>query len=94
MNPTHFKEENYFSPNEGIPVHEDGNAIITCWKMTVRERVKALLFGVVWVSVLGHTIPPMAMILDKPFRKYRYEVTSAAAPVHGEVHLEAADEGD
>lgn len=48
--------------NDILPlrVYTDGQQCISCWQMTWRERLSALVFGRVWVSVLfGRTQPPM-----------------------------------
>lgn len=41
-------------------VYNDGKICVSCWKMTFRQRMKALLFGRVWLGVLsGETQPPV-----------------------------------
>jgi len=42
---------------------------ISCWKMTWRERISALLCGKVWLGVLsGYTQPPVWLICEaSPF---------------------------
>lgn len=43
-----------------LRVYSDGDQCISCWQMTWRERLSALLFGRVWLSVLGgRTQPPV-----------------------------------
>ena len=73
MKPTGFKYANReLQPPEGatyseniasidpLPIWTDGEQCVSCWKMTVRERLAALLFGRVWLSVLsGSTQPPV-----------------------------------
>jgi hypothetical protein len=45
-----------------LPVFNDGQQSISCWKMTWRERLSALVFGKVWLYVIsGHTQPPVAL---------------------------------
>jgi hypothetical protein len=42
-----------------LPVWTDGEQCVSCWKMSLRERFSALLFGRVWLSLLsGYTQPP------------------------------------
>lgn len=42
-----------------LPVWSDGEQCVSCWRMSFRERLSALIFGRVWLSVLsGHTQPP------------------------------------
>ena len=46
-------------------VYTDGRECISCWRLTWKERIKALLFGKVWLSVLsGHTQPPVWLACD------------------------------
>lgn len=41
-------------------VYSDGIQCISCWKLTFVQRIKALLFGRIWLSVLsGQTQPPV-----------------------------------
>ena len=72
MNPTNFEQANKtltapdktYSDNvtgvEPLRVWTDGEQCVSCWRMTWRERLAALVHGHVWVSVLtGGTQPPM-----------------------------------
>jgi len=41
-------------------VWSDGEQCISCWKLSFAQRIKALLFGKVWLCVLsGKTQPPV-----------------------------------
>ena len=40
-----------------VAVAEDG-ALISCWRMTWRERIRALVFGRVWVGILRRDTDP------------------------------------
>ena len=43
-----------------LPVFSDGTQCISLWKMTWRERLSALFFGKIWLSIYsGHTQPPV-----------------------------------
>ena len=45
-----------------LPIYCDGQTCTSCWKMTWKERLSALLFGKVWVYVVsGQTQPPIAL---------------------------------
>ena len=52
-------------------VYTDGSQCISCWKMSLAARIKALLHGRVWLSVLGgSTQPPVWLACGKTvFRK-------------------------
>lgn len=75
MTPIKFKEANRNlskPPNmtdaecSSLWVYSDGIQCISCWKMSWKQRIKALLFGKVWLSVLsGSTQPPVWLDCDK-----------------------------
>lgn len=73
MTPTTFVEANKNLGDNGyrseavtsivsLPVYTDGEQCISCWRMSWRERLSALLFGRVWLHVLsGSNQPPVAL---------------------------------
>ena len=80
MNPIKFPEanKNLLKPKNmtdeecgSLWVYSDGEQCISCWKMTFKQRLSALFFGKVWLSVLsGHTQPPVWIDCRKTvFRK-------------------------
>lgn len=49
-----------------LMVYTDETQCISCWKMSFRERISALIFGTVWLSVIyGETQPPVALWVAK-----------------------------
>lgn len=47
-------------------VYTDGKQCISCWKMSFLQRLSALFFGRVWLSVLGgYTQPPVWLYCAK-----------------------------
>lgn len=45
-----------------LDIWTDSNQCVSCWKMSLRERLSALIFGRVWVSVLsGSSQPPIQL---------------------------------
>lgn len=57
-------EEAEYSENvEGVdplPIWTDGEQCVSCWKLSFKERLAALVFGRVWLAVLsGRTQPPV-----------------------------------
>lgn len=45
-----------------LPIFTDGSVCISCWRMTLRERLSALLFGKVWAWVhSGSVQPPISL---------------------------------
>ena len=69
IEPIKFPEanKNLLKPNEttdeecrSLWVYCDGEQCISCWKLGWRERIFALFFGKIWLSVLsGNTQPPV-----------------------------------
>jgi hypothetical protein len=69
MKPIKFKEANCnlekpqnMTDEEclSLAVYTDGEQCISCWKMSFRQRISALIYGKVWLSVLsGQTQPPV-----------------------------------
>lgn len=54
-----------------LAVYSDGEQCISCWQMSWRERLSALLFGRVWLSVLsGRTQPPVWLWATREALKY------------------------
>jgi len=65
MKPVEFKHQNIVFA-EGQPEYESLPAllidspqgeVISCWKMSFKERVKVLFFGRVWVSLMSFNKP-------------------------------------
>lgn len=53
-----------------LPIWTDGKECISCWKMTWRERLSALFFGKVWLSVYsGQTQPPVWLRAERQIFK-------------------------
>jgi len=78
MKPIDFKEQNFtfLKPTNmtdeecaSLPCYRGEGQIISCWKMSFKERVKALFTGVVWFGLLGNTHPPIWLAIDRPFIK-------------------------
>lgn len=45
-----------------LPIHTDGTECLSCWKMSFFERLKALIFGNIWIFVRsGSTQPPISL---------------------------------
>jgi hypothetical protein len=55
-----------------LPVHRTGAEIISCWRLSWRERLAVLLSGRVWLRVLAaRTHAPVAVDADSPFEEPR-----------------------
>ena len=51
---------------EGMRVFSDGEACISCWKMSFRQRLHALIYGRIWLSVKsGPSMPGTWLSCEK-----------------------------
>ncbi len=51
-----------------LPIWTDGEQCVSCWRMTWRERISALLFGKAWLSILsGRTQYPAAVTVTRKY---------------------------
>jgi hypothetical protein len=82
MKPTNFPESNgtlsggpaadYGTEDDvvDLPVHRDGQQIISCWRLSWRERFRLLVTGRVWLLVLtGRTHAPVCLAVEPPFQQ-------------------------
>ena len=79
MKPISFKESNtIFAENQPpylpLPAYQDdesGGRIIHCWKVSIKERIKILFTGKLWVEVLNFKqLPqPISMMVNNPWGK-------------------------
>lgn len=77
LKPIDFKLANrklYAPSEEGrcskipLPVFTDGVQCVSCWKCSFLDRLKILITGRVWASIMsGSTQPPMWIAADYPF---------------------------
>lgn len=66
--PTDAKFSENIIPAGALPIWTDNEQCISCWQMTWRERISALLFGRAWIAVLsGGTQPPISATIAKEY---------------------------
>ena len=52
-----------------LAILQANDTCISCWQMTLRERIKVLFTGVIWLGVLsGKTQPPVFVEVNRPFK--------------------------
>ena len=58
---------------QALPIFNDGERSLSCWRMSWRERLSALVFGQAWLWVkAGKTMPPMsAEICRNPLKEIK-----------------------
>lgn len=55
---------------QSLPVWNDGKQCVSCWKPSIKERIKILFGGNVWLGVLsGKTQPPVFVTGERVFEK-------------------------
>lgn len=53
-----------------LPVFNDGEECISCWKLSLWERLMIAFTGILWLRIVsGKTQPPVALTLIYPFEK-------------------------
>jgi len=79
MNPIDFEQSNFtFTKPEDmsdcgdLKVYKgvtgfDGPFSISCWEASLRERIKFLFSGIVWLWVYGVSHPPVIVSVEDPF---------------------------
>ncbi len=54
---------------EDVPTLVTSEVIVSCWGMTWRERIRALLTGRVWLVVVAGRQPPVCIETYNPLAK-------------------------
>lgn len=53
-----------------LPIWSDGEQCVSCWELSLWDRLRVLIFGRIWASVLsGHTQPPIALSVQRKYFK-------------------------
>jgi hypothetical protein len=77
MKPIKFKGSNIiFAENQTeylpLPAWKDDNGlVISCWKLTLKERIRLCFIGKIWLRILTFNNPlqPQRMDINYPFKK-------------------------
>ena len=65
MKPVQFEDANITLVGDGVgdlPAYRGDGIFITRWQPSLRERLSMLLFGSVWIAILGNHHPPVSII--------------------------------
>ena len=65
MKPVSFKHQNIvfakdqpeYTPLPALKLNTNEGEVISCWKMSFRERIKVLITGKVWLSLMSFNKP-------------------------------------
>jgi len=78
MKPVKFKEHNVIIAEkqdeyQNLPAYVGNDQVVSCWKLSLRERLVLLLTGKLWWSVMtfGQALQPQLPYATNPFREYR-----------------------
>lgn len=51
-----------------LPIWSDGEQCVSCWKLSLRDRLSVLIFGKIWAAILsGYTQPPIALSVERKY---------------------------
>jgi hypothetical protein len=50
-----------------LRVYDTGEALVSCWQFSWRERLAVLFRGRAWLWVIGRGQPPVALEVESPF---------------------------
>lgn len=60
------KEANGRYHIKSLPVYTDGEVCVSRWRLTLRQRLKVLFTGHIWLEIIsGHTQPPVSLDCSK-----------------------------
>jgi hypothetical protein len=77
MKPIEFPEQNcVYAKDQSqylpLPSHKTEDGVVTsCWALTLKERIKILLTGKIWWSIMtfNDKLQPQRPSIDSPFKK-------------------------
>ena len=76
MKPINFPESNkvFTKPSsmkddecKSMFVFDNGINKISCWKLSLVERLQVLIFGKIWVNLFSNNQPPISLTIKTPF---------------------------
>jgi len=75
MNCTYAENQAEYLP---LPAYKDDKGeVISCWQLTIKERIKLLFTGKLWLSCLTFNKPlqPLLPMTEYPFTKHEKKKT-------------------
>lgn len=70
LQPSNRKYSKNISGVDPLPIWTDGEQCVSCWKLSFTERLKAFIFGNIWLSLLsGETQFPAYIEASKSYLK-------------------------
>ncbi len=57
QNTTFAKDQPEYMPLPALKLEGDEGHVISCWKLSLRERIKVLFFGRIWLDLLSFNKP-------------------------------------
>lgn len=79
MNPVKFAEQNttwaedQTNDYQPLPAYSNEEQTVSCWRLTLRERIKLLFTGRLWLQQMnfGEPLQPQYLTTEKPFERQR-----------------------
>jgi hypothetical protein len=50
-----------------LPAFRDDDQIISCWQMSLKDRLRAICLGRIWLGIHGGSQPPVWISMHSPF---------------------------
>lgn len=88
MKPIQFSEANQNNEHGDLPCFVYDKGVICCWALSLKERIKVLLTGRVWMSVIGGFVPSISLLSATPFVRIAVKKEALAQSVAGVGHPE------
>ena len=72
MKPVEFKHQNVvfakdqpeYQPLPALKIDSESGEVISCWKLSLKEKIKILFSGRIWLSVATFNRPPSPVFLS------------------------------
>lgn len=66
LQPSKRKYSSNVKEVKSLPIFTNGEQCVSCWKMSIFERIKGLITGKIWLHVLsGEDQPPVILSFDR-----------------------------
>ena len=64
------KDQPEYKPLPSLVSDDKERKVVSCWRLSFWERLKVLIFGNIWLSIITHGNPlqPIIMGVKKPFK--------------------------
>lgn len=69
-NITFAEDQPEYQPLPALKLQTKQGEVISCWKLSFKEKIKILFTGKMWLSIytFNNPLQPILMSVDKPFK--------------------------